>query len=89
MLKLELKKENGKFVRFTIGDGCGQKLAKKLGKLSKFWKILKSKKLSKSGNLSKFGTKKARLNFLTSGFKEAFNRLWLTFIKAPIFCYLI
>ena len=47
-------------------------------------KSAKSKKPSKSGNYPNFDTKEAGPSFLTSGAREAFNRLWLAFIEAPI-----
>ena len=58
---------------------------------SKTRKFLKSQKLSKFQNLSKnkkspkFDAKKAKLNFLISNVRKAFNYLWLTFIKSYIF----
>ena len=74
----ELAKKSGKLK--------GQKLAKsrKLSKSGKS-KGKKSKKLSKSRYLPKFDVTEAKPSFLTSGAKEAFNRLRLAFIKAPIF----
>ena len=43
-----------------------------------------SKKASKSGNSSNFDAKKAGPSFLTPKARSAFNRLRLTFTKAPI-----
>ena len=63
----------------------GQKLAKSR-KSSKSGKSKgeKSKKLPKSGNSPNFDAKDTRPSFLTPGAKEAFNRLWVAFIEAPI-----
>ena len=64
----------------------GQNLAKsrKLFKSGKS-KGEKSKKPSKSENSTNFNTINARPNFFTSGIREVFNCLRLSFIKAPIF----
>ena len=72
------------------------KHAKKLKKLSKSGKS-KSKKMSKSQNLAKsgkilsksgnsinFNAMEAKLKFLTSDARIAFNCLWLAFIEASI-----
>ena len=78
------------------GDSIGgEELAKKSGKLSKGLKLsnlgnlksknsAKSKKLSKSENSPNFNIKKAGPSFLTPKARAAFNRLQLTFTKAPI-----
>ena len=62
---------------------------KKLLKTRKLFKSLKlaksGKKLSKSGNSSIFNAKKIGSSFLISDTKMAFNYLYLTFTKAPIF----
>ena len=62
-----------------------QKLAK-LQKLSKSRKSKseKLKKISKSDNSPNFNTMEAGSSFLTPDAKTTFNRLWLTFTKAPI-----
>ena len=52
--------------------------------MSKSLEMPKSKKLSKIENLSNFDAKKNGSNFLTFGAREAFNCLWLAFIKALI-----
>ena len=76
--------DDGKDDGYGIG-GDGVEHAKKSRKLSKSQKLTKlRKKLSKSGNLPNFNAKKAGPSFLTSDAREAFNRLWLAFTKAPI-----
>ena len=78
-------------------DGDGVEYAKKSGKLkgqkpAKFRKSSKSekckgkksKKPSKSRNLPNFDAKDSWPSFLTPKARSAFNRLWLTFTKAPI-----
>ena len=83
---------NGEVIEFGVGGG-GKELAKKSRKskghiLSKSRKSAKSKKnLSKSKNSPKFGTTEAEPSLPTPGAREAFNRLWLAFIEAPIFRY--
>ena len=47
----------------------------------------KFKKLSKSENLPNFDATEARSSFLTPSTRKTFNRLWLTFIEAPILWY--
>ena len=68
-----------------LGKLKGQKLAKSQ-KLSKSRKSKgeKSKKPPKSRNSSNFDAKNTGPSFLTPGAKEAFNRFWLVFTKAPI-----
>ena len=94
---LEVGNGNGEVVEFGIG-GSGEKLAKKLAKLSKGQKLsklgnlkgknlAKSKKSSKSENSPNFDIKEAGLSFLTPQAKAAFNRLRLVFTKAPILWY--
>ena len=60
------------------------KLIEKYGKLLKNKKLAKSKKLSKSGNSPNFDAKEAGPSFLIPKARTNFNRLWLTFTKAPI-----
>ena len=81
-----------------VGDGEGSdsvngssvEIAKKSGKLkgqktSKSQKLSKSgKNLSKSGNSPNFGATESGPSFLTPKARSAFNRLRLTFTKAPI-----
>ena len=69
-------------------EKCGK--LSKIGKLSmsrnsKGKKLAKSKKPSKSGNSPNFNAMKAGSSFLTPDARAAFNRLQLTFTKAPIF----
>ena len=91
VLRPELVNGNGEVVRFVVGGG--EELAKKSGKLkgrilSKSQKSTKlGKNLSKSENSPNFGTIEVGPSFLTPSAREAFNRLWLAFIKAPIFWY--
>ena len=81
VLVLKVKNGDNEIVGFDVSGG--EKLAKKLKKLSKSWKLSKSeKKPLKSGNSSKFGTKKAEPNFLISDAKKVFNCLWLAFTKS-------
>ena len=62
-------------------------------KLAKFQKLFKSRKSkgensknpSKNGNSPIFNTKNSGPSFLTPKTRSAFNCLWLTFTKAPIF----
>ena len=90
---------NGKVDGFSVnGDGVkhakkskklkGQKLAKfQKSSKSKKSKGEKSKKPLKSGNSPNFNAIKAQPSFLTPSAKEVFNRLRLTFTKAPILCH--
>ena len=56
-------------------------------KLSKFWKLAKFKKPLKSRNLPNFNAKEVGPNFLISDVREAYNCLWLSFIKVLILWY--
>ena len=57
-------------------------------KTSKSWNLAKSeKKLSKIGNSTNFNATKDGSKFLTPNARTAFNRLRLTFTKAPILWY--
>ena len=56
----------------------------KVQNLSKSQKLAKSKKPSKSGNSPNFGTTESGPSFLTPKARSGFNRLRLTFTKAPI-----
>ena len=82
-------------IGFGVSDSSGGELAKKSGKSSKGLKLsksgnskgkklIKSKKPSKSGNLPNFNAKEAGPNFLTPEARATFNRLRLSFTKAPI-----
>ena len=68
------------------GDELIEKSGKllKTGKLSKRLKLTKFKKLSKNGDSPNFDVKETGLSFLTPKARTTFNRLWLTFTKAPI-----
>ena len=77
-------------VRFGVGGGDGDELAKKSGK-SKSQKTSKSRKSaksgknsSKSGNSPNFGATGSGPSFLTPEARSAFNRLRLAFTEAPI-----
>ena len=81
-----LEVDDSKVDRFDIGDD--KKIAKKLKKSSKFWKLAKwGKKLSKSGNLPNFSTAKTGPKFLIFDTRTTFNHLWLIFMKALILWY--
>ena len=70
-----------------LNDGS-KYIESKIGITSKFQKLSKSRKnSSKSGNSPNFGATKSGPSFLTHKTRSAFNRLWLTFIKAPILWY--
>ena len=76
---------NGETDEFSVG-GNNVEHSKKSGKW-KGQKLAKSKKLLKSGDSFDFGTIKAGPSFLTLDTRTAFDYLWLTFTKAPIFWY--
>ena len=91
----EVENGDSAVVGFGVDGGDDNELAKKLGKLSKSLKLsksgnskcknsAKSKKPSKIGNSPNFDTQKAGPSFLTPKTRAAFNRLRLTFTKAPI-----
>ena len=66
------------------GKSKGQKTSKSQ-KLAKSWKLSKSRKnSSKSGKSPHSGATKTGSSFLTPKARSAFNRLRLTFTKAPI-----
>ena len=86
VLRPEVRNDNGETVGFGVGDGLAKKSGKSKGQnLSKSQKSAKlGKSLPKSGNSPNFSTTKAGPSFLTLGARETFNRLQLTFTKAPI-----
>ena len=88
----EIGNGDGEVLGFGVGGG-GEELAKKSGisKCGKLKKLFKSrnstksgKNLSKSGNSPNFGAIEVGPSFLTPDAREAFNRLRLAFIEAPI-----
>ena len=59
-----------------LGVSGNEKIARKLGKLSKFRKLAKSgKKLTKSVNSLNFGATEAKSKILTPDAKTTFNHL--------------
>ena len=95
MSRPEVENCDSEIVRFDVGGGGGDELAKKSGKSSKGLKLsksgnskgkklAKSKKPSKSGNSPNFDAKEAGPGFLNPEARAAFNRLRLAFTKAPI-----